>query len=357
MRPILISALLASLTFAPSANADFVFRGYFPPGPPLLSDEECKLQPVSEAHDFVAASLMYPNALANIQLGDRPAGSRILRVNIEPGNRPLTVLLRGDSMIVYEFTGAVDRVARAIIASSYAGRYVAVAGLPANRVEFPELALCKRHSALFSPRSTNTADRDKAFEFFLGRAPDRYAVFGLPTEIVLPSMQPIHITWPLYRPNIHMKQPDGTTIRSLTFSGPFGEMREMVVNDGRSDAEVNLETYYPGGFRVLAKETIVSPVSVIEPEVYPSYAGLIQLERLGLIRQAGSDHWRKIPHLSGLRMRASYLITGPITIPAGVRMTFLVMEGVPAPQGITRETCIYFADDRKPISEPGYSCW
>jgi hypothetical protein len=146
-----------------------------PPGPPQLTDAECKLAPVDAGHLFIAAGIMEGDTLTSLQLGDPNGRSTVVRVKIASGTQPMTLLLQSHGEpVIWDFEGTVERVQRAIVASDDRDRRVAVRGLPAERAEFPELGRCPR--AVFPPWLAPNEKRDQAIELYFGRAADR-AVF------------------------------------------------------------------------------------------------------------------------------------------------------------------------------------
>ena len=53
--------------------------------------------------------------------------------------------------------------------------------------------------------------------------------------------------------------------------------------------EKALLSFYPGGFRLFDKASLISPVEMSVPETYPGEAGLVQLERSGAIRRPSTE--------------------------------------------------------------------
>ena len=96
-----------------------------------------------------------------------------MRVRVNEGTRPITVVLQAQPPVIWDFEGLVWRVERAIVLSA-GDRRAGVRGLPAERAEFPDLARCPR--AIFPPWNAPEAQRDTNIEAYFGRKPDR-AVF------------------------------------------------------------------------------------------------------------------------------------------------------------------------------------
>lgn len=61
---------------------------------------------------------MQGDTLTNVQLADPNSMSTIVRVEIRAGSAPLTLFLHSDGGVIWEFTGEVSRIKRAIIAPS-----------------------------------------------------------------------------------------------------------------------------------------------------------------------------------------------------------------------------------------------
>jgi len=336
--PKVIVALALTVALWPLPCVAGFDRG--PRSPPPLSDAECKVAPVDPAHEFVAAGVMKGNTLASVQLGNAHNVSTIVRVTVAPGQRPLTVFLSSaEDGVIWDIEGATDRVRRAVVAGPI-DRSVAVRGLPAERIEFPEFARCRW--PMFPPWRLSDDKRDRSFEFLFGRKPERivFANEGPPNLLALPVA-------------VFTTAPPGAKGALDIERDPDGKMVEHVIDRSASKAADDLVTYHPGGFRELDAGSIVSPVAVITPETFPSYAGLLQLERKGAIHLAKPQEIAAFvegisrpyrtdltPHYR-MNARIDYVVTRDVMLPPGLGMNFLVLDGVPSPRGDVGNGCVY----------------
>jgi hypothetical protein len=325
---------------------------------PPKTDAECTLAPVDATHLFVAGGAMEGDTLTSVQLEDPTGTSTVVRVRVDSGRQPITVLLQAQNAVIWDFQGEVSRVARAIVVGSDKRR-AGVRGLSPEQVEFPDMARCR---AMFPPWNASDDDRARVSQTYLGRAPDRAVFEAKPNSLSLPQAVFANTAKP--SPGgivIVRKGADGKNIRSVLRPNAFGQLQEQMLDQGpRTDAESDLVLYPPGGFREIDAATIVSPVPVLTPETFPGEAGLIQLESSGAIRPARRTEINEFidgvskPFRSKLspdyRMHMSfdYVVTREVMLPPGLygahNKSFMVLRGVPAPRGHVGHGCLAFMD-------------
>lgn len=359
MRLLVSALLLTAGILAAGASMLPPHEGRVAPGlyQPPKTDAECKLAPVDPAHLFIAAGVMEGDTLTSVQLGDPNSYTAVIRVRVNFGVQPITVFLHAQSPVVWDFEGNVSRVVRAVVMSS--DRRVGVRGLRVEQAEFPDMTRCR---AMFPPWNATEEQRNRNSEVYFGRAPDRAAFEGKPNSLSLP--QAIFATTPEGTPSglvIVRKGDDGKNIRSVAEPKSFREVQEQVLEQPRqSDAENDLLTYHPGGFRELDAASVIAPVPVLAPETFPAEAGLIQLENAGAIRPANRAEITAFvegaskPFRSKLspdyRISTSfdYVVLRDVMLPPGLHgghnKSFLVLGGVPAPRGNAGHGCLAFMD-------------
>lgn len=299
-----------------------------PPPPFAAFGPDCAMAPVSPDHSFVVAGVHEGDTLTNVQLADPLGRTTIVRVMIAPGSKPVTVLLQAEAPVVWDFEGATGRVARAIIVSNEPIR-AAVRGLPSEHVEFAKLS--RECPARKIPLGSNAgSQQEQVLLGILGRLPERIAFESKPNSVTVPD---------------------------LTFGlSPRNAPRRQ----GGSNAERDLLSYHPGGFRLVEAKSLSSPGEVLTPETHPGEAGLIQLERAGAIRvpmreeKASFVQGVSEPFQSRLspdyRVSVSfdYVVTQSVMLPAALHgahlKNFLVLSGVPAPRGNVGHGCLAFMD-------------
>jgi hypothetical protein len=297
-----------------------------------------------------------------------------VRVVVNPGSRPLTVLLQADTPVIWDFEGATRRVHRAIVVSGQRDRRVAVRGLPGERVEFPELARCRQK--ILPPEIASAQQRDQALVSYLGRVADRVVSDGFPNSLSLPDgifastpkgahkgVAAIGMSVAAEPETVigKVRRLVGAFTRALErFRArepeTFNEVKARAEKCRSVDPEGDLVRYHPGGFRALAADQVVSPVPVLVPETYPGEAGLIQLMRAGAIRPAcraeidafvegASKPYRRLTPDYRMFVQVGYVVTRDVALPAALHgahtASFLVLDGVSTPRGNAGHGCVY----------------
>ena len=336
--------------------------------PPPLSDAECKVVPPDRSHLFIAAGVMHGDTLTNVQLADPDSRSTIVRVVVAAGHQPLTVFLYSYEEVVWDIEGATDRLHRVIVSSSTVERRVAVRGVPAERIEFPEFARCR---PLLPPEAVDDEARDQAMKFLFGRLPDRIAFEGFPNSLVLPDAK-FETTAEEKPRGIVIVQPrdDGTIQRNLLQVDAQGRPYLQPIGDPRNETEETLLRFHPGGFRQVDAKSLVSPVTVSEPETFPGEAGLVQLERSGAIRRPRPEEIEALVEARSWLYRMTvtptyrahvsvdYAITRAVMLPASLHgahtVNFMVLNGVEAPRGNAGHGCLYFMNGSMAGAESCY---
>ncbi|WP_141713599.1 hypothetical protein [Bradyrhizobium elkanii] len=290
-------------------------------GPPPRDIADCRFASVGAGSRFIVAGVMDGDTLSNLQFGDPKEASTIVRVEVEAGSDPLTVVLHSESPVIWDFGGAVERIESAFIARRKGTREVASRGLPEGVAKFPDLDRCP---TVIQPPWANVNN----VQLYFGRAPDLIAFENKPKMLKLPT----------------------------------GEFATQERPDAATYAEREIYMYHPGGFRVLDAKSVVSALPVLEPETYPQEAGLFELVKTEAIREPErgeidrlvEDFLRRHPSksndVSPHIHSVNYLITREITLPpamyGGHLKRFLVLPGVPEPRGNVGHGCVIFIDGR-----------
>jgi len=264
------------------------------------------------------------DTLTNLQLGDANSSSTIVRVKVEAGSGPLMIFLHSESPVIWDFEGAVEQVDSAIIVTRDGKQRVASRGLPERVIKFPDLAGCPW---VILPPSMKPREDENNVERYFGRPADRTAFQGKPKMLKLPE-------------------------------GEFVLTQELP--NAKTNTERELLMYHPGGFRMIDVKSVVSPVTVLEPETPPGEAGLIQLENAGAIRPPqrseidgfieGLRQRQPSTNIAVLRANVSvdYVVTREIMLPPELTgshlKNFLVLPGVPMPRGNAGHGCLMFMD-------------
>jgi hypothetical protein len=302
-------------------------------GPPPRDIADCRFASVEPTGQLLVAGVMEGDTLTNLQLGDPDQGSTVIRVDVAAGASPFTAFLESQDAVIWDFEGAVERIDNAFIVARNGSRGVAARGLPEGVVKFPDLARCPWVVGI--PSMKPAEDRNNV-ELYFGRPAGRIAFQAKPHAVKFPAG-------------------DFVLSERQTDKKPYGE-REILM-------------YHPGGFRAIDAKSIVSPVPVLEPETYPTEAGLNQLLRDRAIRPPERSEIklliegfrRQYPSRLELTTHTSfwvdYVVTRSIMLPPGLfgshSKNFLVLPGVPAPRGNAGHGCVIFVDGYRSNDGPG----
>jgi hypothetical protein len=322
-------ALGAAACLASSSAVHLQPAANMPNSAPVVAlGPDCEIAAVKPDHAFVAAAVYGGDTLANLQLKTSDNETTVVRVKVAPGAKPITVLLQAEQAVIWDFEGAVERIARAIVIPNSRGQ-AATRGLTAQQTDFLKLTGCPQQSIPLKQDADN--QRDTILRQYFGRAPDRIASEEAPNSLALPE---------------------------ASFESSSSSREERTAG---TEAEQALLHYFPGGFRLIDPSSVLSTGEVLAPETYPLEAGLIQLERAGAIRPPRSAETAAFvegisrPFRSRLnpdyRMRIgfSYVVTREILMPSGGlagahSKNFLVLPGVAAPRGKKGHGCLAFMD-------------
>lgn len=162
-----------------------------------LAANECALPPVTPEMEIVLLGAYEAHATSSVALGLQDNEARAGTVVVAPGDRPLAVIIATYRPTIWQFRGAVSRIAWVELTSfetapNSSSRddgppLAGATGVPANRVRFLPLTDCLRYF-------DNPSSRDKAIAMVtqsLRRAPDVIASsyslsgFGIPGGEIL----------------------------------------------------------------------------------------------------------------------------------------------------------------------------
>lgn len=148
-----------------------------PPEPPV-----CPAPPARAGEEVVVFSAYTGSGVSTAALGAPDAGAGVVEVEVEPGARPLHLVLSSYGAVIWRFSGAVDRVARATLLSDNGAGAI---GLPADRVQVLPRAGCTAPGA--EPGDPEIARAQAALAAALGRAPDASGDAYDAASVSLPS--------------------------------------------------------------------------------------------------------------------------------------------------------------------------
>lgn len=260
------------------------------------------------------------DAMSPVALADRNLETTVVELIVEPGDRPLHLILTSYDNLIWRFTGATDRVSGAVLIASphyvpnptvsHSGgrhnigrspprvRYAGVVGLSADRVSTVGPEGCLDYFA--DPASATAMRLADLISARIGRRPDVIAGAYSPSTLSLPST--------------------ATTTASASPPVPLGfdpDLWRAALRFNRS------------GLADIRPEEVVSSVPVLAYDVLPSQMGLAQLAGDGRIIKVGD------------RLK----IARPIPrFPAGLNgahaVIFLLGSEVPMPTGSPGHSCV-----------------
>jgi Ca2+-binding EF-hand superfamily protein len=206
-------------------------------------------------------------------------------IDIQPGTGPLYIVVASNGPVIWQLSGAVDRIERLVLAGERTGineslpeqtPLIGATGVPADRVTILGQAGCMSYLA---------------------------------------------------GPSFARLQAAGEAVRRETGRNPIAiKPRKQIAATALSD---ELRRFYPGGVVEIDPRTVVASQPVERYEVMPEEAGLMQLERDGSI--ARND-------------QGEFMVRRKIRFPAGLHgahlVRFRIQKGVAMPEGDPGHSCV-----------------
>jgi len=292
----------------------------------------CEMPAASEKARIVLLSSYQTEAVSSATIGSQDAEVHAGRINVEPGDEPLYVVITSYAPTIWQFSGAVERIERVVATSTANGRngsnaqqapIAGVTGVPRDRVGFPAKSSCFGYFSE-SP-SSGSLQAAGTVRLSAGKAPDvvatKYSVgtFNIPSGKIDSAKEP--------RQKMLVIRKDGGTLNII------GSGSGAVIEAGPSRARDDMYNYWPGGVIEIAPDAVVATAPVAAYEVLPAQAGLVQLLASGAATQNGAGE---------------YVIRRKIRFPPGLTgahaVTFLIMKGTPYPDGDPGHSCVVVED-------------
>lgn len=289
----------------------------------------CEMPKASEKAKVVLLSSYETEALSNVTIGSQDNVVHAGRVVVEPGEGPLYIVIASYSPTIWQFSGAVERVERLVMTSSRTGpnsgdinqrSLVGATGIAQEKVSFFGKSNCLTYfSEAPSAASLQTV---AAIRTASGKAPETVATGYSVASFKVPSGA-IESTRGQDRPGALIIDKTQGTLRVI------GNASGVVVQNGPSRAKDEMYRFSPGGVIEIDPKTVVSSQPAASYEVLPQQAGLVQLLASGALKQNGLGE---------------YIVREKTRFPAGLygahSVTFLVMKGVPYPDGDPGHSCV-----------------
>lgn len=292
----------------------------------------CSFPKLPDNSRIVFASTFRGQALANVSFAGEQRMLTATQIDIEPGSEPLTLVLSAPAMMVWQVTGATQRVAKVLVGSRFGiGRKssIAVSGVAADKVHFFETSDCLP-TAMRSDEERDQVSRSLK------------ALTGANVAAIVHESMGWKISLPSGRPDRKARNPAAMEPPKNSPGGPFWQAAR--------------ETF-PAGILRLEAKSLVSQTPVVDMPVLPGRAGLAQLIDQGALELAAA------PLIAaGGRMRlpvGEMRIVAPIRLPAGLSrgivQKFVLARNVKTPAGLMGQVCVVSEADGSPVPGSG-SC-
>jgi hypothetical protein len=287
-----------------------------PPGPTPqeLRDQACAMPPLAGEAKLVLFGTSGGAALSSVAIASQDMTTTAANVIVEPGREPLYIVLTADRPVIWQFTGAVQRVTKLVLFSraraaegrtaeggtAEGGAVAGATGLARDTVAFAPERNCLH---VFTEADTIAA--------VLAKGAIRRRT-GHPVDVLAAAEQASTVSLP---------------------SGRTDRVRPKVSPGGADVAlQWQLARYFPAGIAAIDAAAVVSALPTERYEVLPREAGLLQLLASGAIKKMGNYE---------------YLVRRKIRFPAELptdAMRFLIAGGVPAPDGNPGNACVVAED-------------
>jgi Ca2+-binding EF-hand superfamily protein len=309
----------------------------------------CALPKPSAAAQVVLLGIHHGDALSTVTIGDQDIPVETGIISIEPGQRPLYLIISSYAPTIWRVTGTIERLERLVLAGNETGAntvnaqqmpLIGATGIAAERIAFLGRPGCIDHfvsARLGGGRNAAEAVRQQTGQepVLIGVENDGVAAVAIPSG----DISRIQDTTPM-----------GITVRDnagrLEIASGTGLVRRDV-----DDAQHRLRTFHPGGIVEIDPRTVVASRTVQPYETLPQEAGLLQLIQSGaLVETPGSADKARPPE---------YQIRRRIRLPSGLhgahRVKFVVARGVPTPIGDPGHSCVLLEEGGPPIAN-GSAC-
>ena len=298
----------------------------------------CEMPKASESAKVVVLSAYQADALSNVTIGSQDVGTGTGVVNVEAGSEPLYVVMVTFRPVIWRFTGAVQRIERVVLAghntrgngaSKDEVPLTGLTGISKDRVTFLQKYTCLGYFT--ETPSTQAAGVAARVRRDTGKEPVTIgANYGV-SEFEVPSGKFRGERDRNSRPTLVIRKPAGTLVIE-------GEAN-IVVEAGRmNNLRSDILRFYPGGIFEIDPATVVSSRPAELYDVLPNQAGLLQLVQAGSLRQNRSGE---------------FLIAKKIRFPAELHgahsARFLLLKGVPAPDGDPGHSCVILEENGEPL--------
>ncbi|MFD0936752.1 hypothetical protein ACFQ12_16415 [Methylobacterium trifolii] len=294
----------------------------------------CELPKASERAKVMVLSAYRSDSLSTTTLGSQDVEVGSGFITIEDGSEPLYVVVTSAQPVIWRFSGALDRLERVVLASARnapnssdrnAKPLVGATGLPADKVTFLPRPDCLAY--FYEEPSVDASETLAIVRRETGKdaiSAARYEVSG----------------FTVFSAGIRMSEPADRKTMIVKSAGSLEVVGDaLVVVPGSSDGLASMVAhYFPGGVIEIDPASVVASVTPTRYDVLPSEAGLLQLV------QSGALAWNR---------NGEFLIKRKIRFPAELggahSARFLLLRGVPEPDGGAWQSCVISEDTGQPL--------
>ncbi|MFC7053056.1 EF-hand domain-containing protein [Hansschlegelia quercus] len=273
----------------------------------------CELPPPGKDDLIVAFGVYEGNAIPTVTVAGQDKETTTAKLEIEPGDRPLYVVVSSYDAMIWQVAGATSRMSRLVLISSQStsdGRSAAGAtGLPGDKVTIAGPGECRGYfDRSDSPVGVMVRN---AMTAALGRAPDVMAGAYSVISASVPSL-----AWAKAKTPRDQKDT------------PAGYDPQTWLDASR---------YTPGGVVEIDPAAVVSASPAASYEVLPGQMGLARLVSSGeLVRE---NNWFKV---------VKPIPRFPAGLGGAMAVSFVIAKGVPAPAGSPGHSCVTYEDPAGP---------
>ncbi len=256
-------------------------------------NNQCGLPGASEGAEFVSVSVYEGAAASPVVVGPAAHTTSVAELRIDQGATPLYILVNSHDSMIWQVTGATERLAHLAVIGSTRSSEIAsgVTGITRDRVSFHEAPNCLSYVY------------DEASSEF-----SRYRI-----KAMLAANHPLDADYGEYE-IVALRLPGG---ERLAVKAPTG-----IDPSWRTESVDNALRFDPAGVALIKASDVVTDSVAQEMAVLPGQWGIAQLEAKGLLVEDG---------------RGTYRITGKMHYPPGLHgahsVRFLLEPGVPMPSG------------------------
>jgi hypothetical protein len=290
----------------------------------------CDMPAASEKAKIIVFSAYRTDALSSVTLGSQDSVVHAGRVVVEPGPEPLYIVISTYSAVIWQFSGATERIERVVMSSSLTApgggnaqqpSLVGATGVAPERISFFSRSNCLGY--FYDSPSSSSLQTLAAVRNAAGKEPEvvaaKYAVssFAAPSgkiESLQDRQQPLS-----------QKNQEPLNI--------IGNGSNVIIQIGPGRVRDEMYRSFPGGVTDIDPKTVVASAPAAAYEVLPSQAGLAQLFTAGAVTRNSAGE---------------YIVRRKIRFPPGLAgghsVTFLIMKGTPYPDGDPAHSCVIVED-------------